>query len=192
MVTDRTQPANTRRLESLLDIKALAHPVRMRLIYALKTTGPMTATQLGEIVGDSPAAMSYHLRQLAEHGFVEEAEGVGADRRQRWWKAVDGGFTWDAPSIDAREDREVHDAAHNALIAHHWNRLGEYARSTDWSQEWQQAAFSSDDLLRLTPEDMSSLHTELREVVDRWRGRSESTDGDQHVMVLLHGFPIRP
>jgi DNA-binding transcriptional ArsR family regulator len=64
-------------------IRALAHPVRIALLEALVDAGTLTATEAGEHVGESPANASFHLRQLAKYGFVEEAEG-GTGRRRPW------------------------------------------------------------------------------------------------------------
>src|SRR3954449_12894055 len=64
-------------------MRALAHPVRMALLDALTVHQQLTATEAGEIVGESPANTSFHLRQLAKYGYVEEAE-AGAGRRRPW------------------------------------------------------------------------------------------------------------
>ena len=64
-------------------MRALAHPVRIALLEALTIHGQLTATEAGEIVGESPANTSFHLRQLAKYGYVEEAEG-GTGRRRPW------------------------------------------------------------------------------------------------------------
>src|SRR3954454_13212914 len=64
-------------------MRALAHPVRIALLEALTVHAQLTATEAGEIVGESPANTSFHLRQLAKYGFVEEA-GSGAGRRRPW------------------------------------------------------------------------------------------------------------
>jgi DNA-binding transcriptional ArsR family regulator len=64
-------------------MRALAHPVRLSLLEAFGDTDTLTATEAGERVGESSADASFHLRQLAKHGFVEEAEG-GTGRRRPW------------------------------------------------------------------------------------------------------------
>src|SRR4051794_28456250 len=64
-------------------MRALAHPVRLALLEALADAPTPTATEPGERVGESPANASFHLRQLAKYGVVEEAEG-GTGRRRPW------------------------------------------------------------------------------------------------------------
>jgi len=66
-------------------IRALAHPLRLDLLELLVATGPATAAQCGRILGVSQASCSFHLRQLAKYGLVEDA-GPGPDRRERQWR----------------------------------------------------------------------------------------------------------
>ena len=73
-------------------LKALAHPLRVSLLAALVTEGPMTASQAAARVDDSPSNCSWHLRKLAEHGFVREARG--GTGRNRPWQAVSEGLSW--------------------------------------------------------------------------------------------------
>lgn len=67
-------------------IRALAHPLRLDLLEVLTAVGPATAAQCGRVLGVSQASCSFHLRQLAKYGFVEDA-GPGHDRRERRWRA---------------------------------------------------------------------------------------------------------
>ena len=69
---------STRRTVELNDpraLRALAHPVRLSLVSLLRRAGPLTATQAGERIGESATTCSFHLRQLARYGLVEEAGG---------------------------------------------------------------------------------------------------------------------
>lgn len=53
-------------------IKGLLHPIRLRIFDLLQVDGPSTATTLGRQTGQSTASVSYHLRVLAEHGYIVE------------------------------------------------------------------------------------------------------------------------
>jgi DNA-binding transcriptional ArsR family regulator len=66
-------------------IRALAHPLRLDLMELLAAVGPATAAHCGRTLGTSQANCSFHLRQLAKYGFVEDA-GPGPDRRERRWR----------------------------------------------------------------------------------------------------------
>src|SRR5207302_8601104 len=75
-------------------LRAYAHPVRMRLIGLLRTEGPLTATRAAELLGESTGTTSFHLRQLAKYGLVEEAGG--GTGRQKPWRATTTSTAWAA------------------------------------------------------------------------------------------------
>jgi predicted ArsR family transcriptional regulator len=64
-------------------MRALTHPVRLALLEALNLEGQLTATQAGELIGEPPNTCSFHFRQLAKYGFVEEA-GPAPGRSRPW------------------------------------------------------------------------------------------------------------
>src|SRR3954447_18453851 len=72
---------------SAAGLRALSHPTRLKMLMLLRTEGPATATQLAQQLRLNTGATSYHLRQLAEHGFIVEDAERG-DARDRWWKAA--------------------------------------------------------------------------------------------------------
>lgn len=75
-----------REILGLEAIRLLAHPLRQRIERELRA-GPVSATSLARALGESTGLTSYHLRQLAKHGFVEEVPGHGKGR-ERWWRFV--------------------------------------------------------------------------------------------------------
>src|SRR3984885_1511212 len=87
-------------------LRAMAHPIRLSLIGLLRREGPLTATQAGELIGESSASCSFHLRQLAKYGLVEEAGG--GHGRERPWRATTMFTGWpdvaEDPKVDAAAD----------------------------------------------------------------------------------------
>ena len=92
-MTDATSP---RTLDARA-LKALAHPLRVRIFDILSQYGPQTASSLAERLGESSGATSYHLRALAKHDLIREVEGRGT-ARERWWERPRG-----AVSISSEE-----------------------------------------------------------------------------------------
>ncbi|HZC73775.1 MAG TPA: helix-turn-helix domain-containing protein [Jatrophihabitans sp.] len=68
-------------------LRGLVHPIRLRLLDLLQADGPATATSLAKRIDQSSGVTSYHLRVLAEHGFIVEDTERG-NGRDRWWHAV--------------------------------------------------------------------------------------------------------
>src|ERR1700758_1848170 len=99
MDEERVPGRSIARLDNATALRAYAHPVRMKLILALRTRGPLTATQAGRLLGESSGTCSFHLRQLAQYGLVEETGG-GAGRgegagREKPWRATTTSTSWD-------------------------------------------------------------------------------------------------
>ena len=82
-------------------MRALAHPVRLAILDQLRSGGPNTATGLAPLVGASPSVTSWHLRHLAEHGLVRDADQRGAGRK-RWWEASSPGFRFSSGDEESR------------------------------------------------------------------------------------------
>jgi hypothetical protein len=70
-------------------MRALTHPLRLDLLELLAANGPATAAACGRALGAPQANCSFHLRQLAKYGYVEEAD-QGADKRERRWRLTEG------------------------------------------------------------------------------------------------------
>src|ERR1700750_867185 len=85
-------PRSVTRLTDPRALRAMAHPIRLSLIGVLRREGPLTATQAGELIGERPASCSFHLRQLAKYGLVEEAGG--GKGRERPWRATTLFTSW--------------------------------------------------------------------------------------------------
>src|SRR6516225_9301904 len=86
-------------------IRALAHPLRLELLDLLRFEGPSTATLLGQRLGESSGATSYHLRQLARYGFVAEMPSEGT--RERWWRYQERQLMIPGGEASDREERTL-------------------------------------------------------------------------------------
>jgi DNA-binding transcriptional ArsR family regulator len=98
---DQSSASSRMELRKITDartMRALAHPVRIALVEELALGGAMTATEVGERIGESPTTCSFHLRQLAKYGWVEEAGG--GKGRARPWRMTSIGFSMPATHDD--------------------------------------------------------------------------------------------
>jgi DNA-binding transcriptional ArsR family regulator len=176
-------------------LRGLAHPLRMRLLSELRRSGPATASQLAARLGESSGATSYHLRQLAEYGFLEDAPEHGKGR-ERWWQAMHGGVELnEALLLDP--DPAVRGAAavfmHEVSTVHAQELSTFVATAHDWSADWYEGSDASDWTLRLTPELSVELIAKMHELVDSYRARAlpEGTPEAEQVRIHSHVFPVR-
>jgi DNA-binding transcriptional ArsR family regulator len=109
-------------------LRALAHPLRIRILDLLPIRGPLTASKLGEIVGESSGSTSYHLRQLAKHGLVREVEGKGT-ARERWWERTPGGFSISSAGKDSPAGRQTAEAVNMEFLRLRSERVLAFARA---------------------------------------------------------------
>jgi DNA-binding transcriptional ArsR family regulator len=151
-------------------LKALAHPLRVDLLERLRRLGPATATQLATEMGETSGATSYHLRQLARHGFVEEDEARGT-RRERWWRSVP--HTISIHGLRFRRQAETRAAADflmREISQRKLRRLEQwYARSDEWSEQWRESSEDSDYRVRVTLEQFKELTAEMDALVNRYQ-----------------------
>ncbi|MEU6234877.1 helix-turn-helix domain-containing protein [Kitasatospora sp. NPDC047058] len=190
------QPPPSARPQRRLDarsLRGLAHPLRMQIFELLNLDGPATATRLAERLGENTGTVSWHLRHLAEHGFIEEETGRGT-KRERWWRRVPVANRLD--TADFRDDPASRGALAlylHELVQQYFNRVTSYL-DEEWEDEWRNVGTVSDwSNLRLTPGQLQSLNDELFAVIARHTvgEGSEPEPGALPVVVQLQSFPRR-
>jgi hypothetical protein len=133
---------------------------------------------LAERVEASVPLVSYHLRQLAANGFIEEAESPTGDGRERWWRAAHQRTSWSRVDfLDTPERR----AAEHELSLEVVRRYAEAAerwleRSDDWPREWIDAANMSDWIVHVTSSELQELRREIGAVIERYASLPKSDE----------------
>lgn len=179
-------------------LRCLAHPLRSRLLAALRLEGPATSAGLAQRLSTNTGATSYHLRQLADVGLIEEAVDLGRGR-ERYWRSAHDVTNWTETKFD---DDPGDRAAAEWLTGHHLrakNRWREDWLKTrmDWPTAWRDAASLGDMRVRLTPAQTAAMVAELDAVVQRYLAVGVSTCDDpgaeqpEDVFVLVDVFPTR-
>src|SRR5262245_56490931 len=150
-------------------LRALAHPVRIRLLGRLRREGPLTASEAGRRIGESSGSASYHLRQLARFGLVEEAPG--ARGRERPWRATALSTSW--PNVaDTDELAEASELFERFVLTRYLERLERWLeRRRTEPTDWQEAASYGDSLLYLTVDELAALRDDLQALAEPSLGR---------------------
>ena len=179
-------------------LRALAHPLRARIVGSLRGSGPATATILAERLGESSGATSYHLRVLADHGFVvdEPARNRG---RERWWRAAQDMTSWRPEQfVDDPDER----AAEQWLAGFHSRETMKWlddwlAQRPSYDPAWVAVSDQSDYRLVMTPGQVRAMVDELHEVIGRHldqaggaRPEPDALPADARpIRLLLFAFP---
>ncbi|MDY0812748.1 helix-turn-helix domain-containing protein [Kitasatospora purpeofusca] len=181
-----------RRLDAR-SLRGLAHPLRMEIFELLNLDGPATATRLAERLGENTGTVSWHLRHLAEHGFIEEETGRGT-KRERWWRRVEVSNRLD--TADFRHDPDSRGAVSlylHQLVQQYFNRVNDYI-TEDWPDEWRNVGTISDwRRLRLNPAQLQALNDEIFAVVERHTPAPDAAADPAAlpIVVQLQSFPRR-
>lgn len=139
--------------------------MRLRILGRLRREGPATATTLAREFGLNSGATSYHLRQLAGHGLIEEDGGRG-NRRERWWRAPHSSTLFDDEALSG----ESGESFLRAVGQIHFDQIQRTLdRHVTMTEQWRSELNVSDWMLSLTPEEAGRLNSELAEVMRRYR-----------------------
>ncbi|MCW3817162.1 helix-turn-helix domain-containing protein [Micromonospora sp. DR5-3] len=173
-------------------VRALAHPLRTRLLGALRVKGPATATRLAEMLGTNTGATSYHLRQLAEVGLVAEDPDLGTGR-QRFWRAAHDVTNWEPTDFDDDPDAraaiewiEGEQVRQFAEIAERW-----FAVRHEWAPAWRDAFGMGDIFMTIPHTRLEALKAELWQILDRYRDEADPAEpGAEQVQIFLAALPL--
>ncbi|WBB65452.1 helix-turn-helix domain-containing protein [Micromonospora sp. WMMD812] len=191
-----TEPRAERARVTISDpqvMRALAHPVRLAITeYLSSLPDGATATECAEIVGQSPSATSYHLRELAKAGLIEPAPSRG-DARERVWRTVSASWTVDAGRGVEPETRAAERALVEAWLARDLERSRDWLRrAPDEPAEWYDAARLADIQLLLTPDELAELNEAVFQLMEpyRKRVRTDPPPGVRTVSVHYKALPL--
>lgn len=192
-MTKRERREINRVRPDLDQLKAMAHPARLAMLGRLRADGPATASSLALQMGLNSGATSYHLRQLADVGLIEEDTTRG-NKRDRWWKAThESTATEPSQRTDAEENAVL--GAYHAVVAHQAAQQIEQAAAEigDLPKEWSDLVGASDYNVYLTPEQVrrvkDAVHAVLQDVAETSRDPQQAPDGAAPVVFQFHTFP---
>ncbi|WP_327089697.1 winged helix-turn-helix domain-containing protein [Nonomuraea sp. NBC_01738] len=171
-------------------LKAVSHPLRVRLLGLLRAEGPATASQLGRVVGESSGSTSYHLRELAKYGFIEE--DPSPDGRERRWRARHLYTSWDNAQMSATpEGRE----SLTIMRARQLEFLGRATEQFDpgaWDPAWVTAAGMTDLLGNLPPAGLKEFFDRTDALLAELEERYAGDPAAEQIHLFVAGYPRKP
>jgi DNA-binding transcriptional ArsR family regulator len=195
MPTNKPKPAPKPSAVKLTDPRALrayAHPIRLALMGLLRRSGALTATQAGERIGESAASCSFHLRQLAKYGLVEEAGGGRG--RERPWRATAISTEWEARGGGA-EAEEAGAMLTQVVVERYFEQAVKWlGRRREEPDDWSEAAVLSDHIVYLTAAELEGVQARIRALLDplleRTTDAAKRPAGSRPVTYIQLGFPL--
>ena len=153
-------------------MRALAHPLRIELFERLAIIGSATASDLAPLVGSTPSNCSFHLRKLAEAGFIERVPGHSG--RQRPWQVLDIRQSWETPTDDS-DLAGAATALDSSFREWEFERIRQAAAQRS-PQGWKGALTTIGATLFLTPDEARDIGARIAEIVNEYTGRWDHPD----------------
>lgn len=202
-MTDTRDDGRGRREIRALDsgaLRALAHPVRVRLYDILSQQGPQTASTLAAMTGESSGSTSYHLRALAKHDLIREVPDRGT-ARERWWERPSGGVSFPGPdTLRTPAGRAASQVVMGEFLERRHEQLMRFVGSTlrDELDPWAENALITSATVSLTVEQLAEVNARIQRVIDdvvdeyRIDPNAEPTpNADRRIVSLrAEAFPI--
>ncbi|UGQ15068.1 helix-turn-helix domain-containing protein [Yinghuangia sp. ASG 101] len=162
-------PPPPREIDDLAALKTLAHPRRGRIMRHLTGRGPATSAGLARALGLNTGATSYHLRELARHGFVEEISPDGAHGRERWWRAVRADLRFPPRSRQTPDMRAALDEMNRLSFAADIEAFVRYRHDTPADDPWADAAPYSRGTVHVTVDELAEFFEEFIALTNRYK-----------------------
>ncbi|HEX7717617.1 MAG TPA: helix-turn-helix domain-containing protein [Marmoricola sp.] len=175
-------------------LRAIAHPMRQRVLGELSAAGHLRAADVAELLGIPANQASFHLRQLAKYGLVEPAPELARDGRDRVWRPVhEHGLSLEVGAMEKGPGGKAAVAVWKRHAAAEARHAVDRAYSLRKSRDTH--VMISDDWIRLTKGEAKEFADELIALQERWQDRSQAAanDGNErrtyHVLKILQPAP---
>ncbi|GGL22402.1 ArsR/SmtB family transcription factor [Nocardia jinanensis] len=170
-------------------LRALAHPLRQRILRALAENGPATSTALGALLGENTGATSYHLRQLAEHGFIEEAPEL-AKGKERWWRSPAKDLRYRMDREQSPEVRELLEGLFAQHLAEDIEMFQRFEAERAGLGEWADIMPFSRGAIYATPAEIEEFFEDYLTLLKRFQAtHQQDRPGTRRVLTRFLAFP---
>lgn len=152
--------------------------------------GDATATECAAEVGESAASCSYHLRTLAEHGFIEQV--ATGDGRERRWHRVVTSIDFDAGAERDEEFQAASALARAAMLELSDGNVRDYLEhERGFSPTWREAAAFLQTSVVATPAELTAITRRIQAVLAEFAPSARATRprGARVVHVSVRAVP---
>lgn len=175
-------------------LRALAHPLRIRIYDILSQYGPQTASSLAERLGESSGATSYHLRALAKQDLIREVADRGS-ARERWWERPVGGVSFASEeALKTPSGRAATQIVMNEFFRLRQEQLMRFIDRglSHEGESWQEGSMISTATARLTSQQSKELSRKIMALIDEAvdNYRNQTGDDVRPVTIRADVFPL--
>ena len=173
-----------------MTLRAIAHPLRNRILHELHATGPMRAADIAAALGVPANQASFHLRQLAKYGLAVEAPEAARDGRDRVWKPAQGEVNIDPTELEKTPGGKAAVKVFHGLARRRAHEVVDLV--FDRRKKKGEHSSQSESALRLTADEAAGMAAEVRAVVARWAEQTRASGGDEERRTYLYMDMLLP
>jgi Helix-turn-helix domain len=191
-MTSRGLPGEPLRIVDAAAMRALAHPLKWTLMDVLLIEGAATSTRCAELTGESQANCSFHLRQLARYGLVEEAPSTS--KKERPWQLTTVEQSWSRVQPDPARTEAVAELE-RVFVQHEFATLLRWVRTAAaYGDDWQQASMRAGAIAWVTTDELAGLRDQIEELMLTYRDRvtdpATRPAGSRLVRLFSAAYPL--
>lgn len=180
------------RIEDASAMRALAHPLKWTLMDVLLTEGTATSTRCAEVTGESQASCSFHLRQLARYGLIEEAPSTS--KKERPWRLATVEQSWSRVQPDQDRTEAVRELE-RAFVQHEFATLMRWVRTAPgYGDDWHRASMRAGAVAWLTADELAGLRDQIEALMLAYRDRvtdpATRPAGSRLVRLFSAAYPL--
>ncbi|MCS7483956.1 helix-turn-helix domain-containing protein [Umezawaea endophytica] len=167
-------------------LKAMAHPLRRRIVAELRR-GPASATTLAAALQENTGSTSYHLRELAKHGFVEDEPSLGKGK-ERWWRVVKRDLRYPRRYEQSAEMAAALDELNAVQLAEDLAAWKEFQAQSGGMGSWGDAVPYSRGSIVVTQEELGEFFEDYLALLKRYWREDVPADA-REVLLRFIAFP---
>ena len=177
---------DTYRISNLEQVKALAHPLRVRIIETLASSDPMTTKQVAELLGEKPTRLYHHVDLLEKAGLIQLTHTrKNRGTTEKYYEAIARQFRAAADLFSDESADDQIDAIRPMIHTIFDNTTAELLRLIDSHQSAdlleEEGGLLSYIEMHLAQEQIEEVQQKLKDVLDLLQSfeDSESSAGDE-------------
>lgn len=184
------------RISDIDQVKALSHPLRMRIIETLAASDPMTTKQVADALGEKPTRLYHHVGLLQKAGLIRLTHTQqNRGTTEKYYEPIAKQFRADA-DLFADESPENQKSAYRPMIRTIFdNTSSEMLRlveSNDFNEQLEEEGLLSYLEMHIPQKNVEVVRDKLKGVLDYLEGLDESEFGDEELREMRLTVALYP
>jgi DNA-binding transcriptional ArsR family regulator len=184
------------RISDIDQVKALSHPLRMRIIETLAASDPMTTKQVADALGEKPTRLYHHVGLLQKAGLIRLTHTQqNRGTTEKYYEPIARQFRADA-DLFADESPENQKNAYRPMIRTIFdNTSSEMLRlveSNDFNEQLEEEGLLSYLEMHIPQKNVEVVRDKLKGVLDYLESLDESEFGDEELREMRLTVALYP